>query len=105
MKEHGERVRLTEKALAALRGDCTNGHVGPFSRPADDVPFEEEDCYGCSSGHADEFQGCIGLTEGLVNWNKPGESDPTKFGPELEVRWIESKLRYAYAPEQLEIVE
>jgi hypothetical protein len=55
-----------------------------------------------------EFGRCIGVILGPVDYNncKPGdpEYDPSKIGPELDVRWQPSGLRYGYDPSDLEIV-
>lgn len=52
---------------------------------------------GCAE-HVEEFGGCEGVVEDLVNY---GEQQ----GPEVNVRWQPSGLRYAYHPDQLEAVE
>ena len=52
--------------------------------------------------HVDEFGDCIGIVEGFVNYNNDGENDPEKIGPELNVRWQPSNLRYGYDVENLE---
>jgi len=57
-----------------------------------------------SGRHIREFGRCVGIVEGPVDWNKPGESDPAKFGPAVDVRWHPSNLRYMYDPEDLEEV-
>lgn len=54
-----------------------------------------------SGAHIREFGRCVGIVEGPVDWNKPGESDPAKFGPAVDVRWIPSNLRYMYDPSDL----
>lgn len=50
-----------------------------------------------SGDHVDEFGDCIGIVEGLVDYGK-------QKGPEVDVRWHPSKLRYAYHPLDLEEV-
>lgn len=57
---------------------------------------------GGSGAHVDEFGGCIGIVEGLLDYNAPG-SPPSadKFGPEVDVRWLPSRLRYGYHPDKL----
>ncbi len=55
---------------------------------------------GCKE-HIDEFGECVGIVEGFVNYNNDGENDQDKIGPELNVRWQPSKLRYGYLPEDL----
>ena len=55
---------------------------------------------GCKE-HIDEFGNCIGIVEDLVNYNNDGENNPDKIGPEFNVRWLPSKLRYGYSPDDL----
>ncbi len=55
---------------------------------------------GCKE-HVDEFGECIGIVEDYVNYNKDGENEDSKIGPEFNVRWIPSKLRYGYSPKEL----
>lgn len=50
-----------------------------------------------SHAHVKEFGRCYGYVEGLVDYGN-------QQGPELNVRWMPSKLRYAYAPEHLQTV-
>lgn len=97
----GTRVRLNDHAKRSLRGKCgaAGKHLGPFD-PDDDYPRE---CLGCSTAHVDEFGDSVGTVEGLVNYNNPPEEDPSKIGPELNVRW-DSGLRYGYPKDFLEIV-
>lgn len=52
---------------------------------------------GCSE-HIDEFGDCVGIVEGLVDYG-------SFQGPEVDVRWLPSKLRYGYNPDDLEVVE
>lgn len=47
--------------------------------------------------HVEEFGECVGLVEGYVDFQ-------TQLGPEVDVRWLPSKLRYAYHPDDLDIV-
>lgn len=53
---------------------------------------------GCSE-HVEEFGDCVGVVEGPVDYGNG------VIGPELDVRWEPSRLRYAYSPEHLESVE
>lgn len=78
--------------------DCVDGiHKGPF---------DEGDCWGCSTAHVEEFGQCIGVVEGLTDYNNSNEPhDPNKVGPEYDVRWQPSNLRYGYQPEHLELVK
>ena len=85
MFKPGDRVRMTKAHKAALWKKCRPGHhVGPY--------IEGDECQQCSSGHVKEFGNCIGIVEDLV---QPG-------CPELNVRWLPSKLRYGYLPDSLE---
>lgn len=51
------------------------------------------------SEHVDEFGSCVGIVQGLASWGD-GSS-----GPEVDVRWQPSNLRYAYDPDLLEVVD
>lgn len=55
-----------------------------------------------SAAHIQEFGGCVGVVEEPLDYNAPGEKDPRKIGPELNVRWRPSRLRYAYHPAHLQ---
>lgn len=57
-----------------------------------------------SGAHLVEFWGCIGIVEGPVDYTGPS-CQIKQFGPEVDVRWQPSNLRYAYKPEHLEIVQ
>lgn len=48
--------------------------------------------------HVDEFGDCVGLVEGPTDYG-------TSKGPELDVRWQPSNLRYAYDPKHLRTIE
>lgn len=48
--------------------------------------------------HVEEFGNCVGIVEGPVDYNGVQ-------GPEVDVRWEPSKLRYGYHPDSLVIVE
>lgn len=58
-----------------------------------------------SSDHVKEFGECVGHIEGYVDYNDVPKDDPgwdpTKIGPEVDVRWQPSNLRYAYARSDL----
>lgn len=101
----GARVRMTEYLKWRLRGACGQAgkHLGPW-----DPDGEDDQCWGCSSAHVDEFGDQIGVVVGLADYNncKPGEPgyDPDKVGPELTVVWP-GNLRYHYASGDLEKVE
>lgn len=49
---------------------------------------------GCGD-HVDEFGECTGNVEGLVDYGNRVK------GPEVDVRWQPSNLRYAYDPSDL----
>lgn len=51
--------------------------------------------------HVDEFGECEGTVEDLINYNSNGENDKNKIGPEFNVRWKPSMLRYGYNPKDL----
>jgi hypothetical protein len=44
-----------------------------------------------SRQHVSEFGGCVGVVTGLLDYGD-------QMGPEIDVRWIPSYLRYAYEP-------
>lgn len=94
----GTKVRMSPALKTALRGKCGEAgkHLGPMC---------EGDCWGCSSAHVEEFGDCVGIVEGLVDFNNCKPKDPAydkrKLGPEVDVRWQPSKLRYGYHPDQL----
>jgi hypothetical protein len=59
-----------------------------------------------SVGHIIEFGNCVGIVQGFIDYHNDGDMlDHGKIGPEVDVRWQPSNLRYAYMPEELEIVE
>jgi hypothetical protein len=101
--EAGDKVRMTEAYKAAARGKCGEAgkHVGPFDPGEGDDPGG--DCWGCSTAHVEEFGDCVGTVQGPTDYNNDGEPrDPAKVGPEVDVRWQPSNLRYAYDPKHLE---
>lgn len=58
-----------------------------------------------SPDHIAEFGDCVGRVEGPVDYNTPGTAyDPSKLGPEVDVRWQPSNLRYGYYPEELVVL-
>lgn len=59
---------------------------------------------GCEE-HVEEFGDCIGIVEDYVDYNNNGENDINKIGPEFNVRWMPSKLRYGYSPDELIKIE
>ena len=52
-----------------------------------------------SAEHVAEFGNCIGVVEDQMVW--PDGS----VGPEYNVRWKPSNLRYLYGPDDLEVVD
>jgi len=61
-----------------------------------------------SLGHLREFGNCVGVVLGPTDYNNVPKTDPTydkaKVGPEVDVRWEPSNLRYAYDPALLKCV-
>ncbi len=51
-----------------------------------------------SHAHVREFGDCTGVVLGLTDYK-------TQQGPEVDVRWFPSGLRYAYDPKYLEVVK
>lgn len=51
-----------------------------------------------SAAHVREFGNCVGVVIGLTDYG-------TRRGPEFDVRWQPSSLRYAYAAEDLELLD
>ena len=47
--------------------------------------------------HVEEFGDCVGVVEGPVDC-------ATSQGPEVDVRWQPSNLRYGYHPDSLDVV-
>ena len=54
--------------------------------------------------HVREFGRCIGVVQGPMDYG-PGEDGEPVLGPEVDVRWKPSRLRYGYHPDQLVIVK
>jgi hypothetical protein len=67
--------------------------------------FKQELIANNSGEHVDEFGNCIGVVEDLVDYNNVDKAHPdydiAKVGPEVNVRWYPSKLRYGYHPDNL----
>lgn len=57
-----------------------------------------------SGDHVKEFGEAVGIVEGLVDYNPTGGSDPALIGPEFNVRWLPSGLRYGYSAEALTLI-
>lgn len=106
----GTRVRMSEELKAHFRGKCGEAghHLGPFDHD-DYSDGPERDCWGCSTAHVEEFGDCEGIVIGFTDYNNvPPDSatyDRSKVGPEVDVRWQPSNLRYGYHPDQLVIVD
>jgi hypothetical protein len=68
------------------------------------LPWGEWSC----RGHIREFRRCVGIIEGPMDYNNVPvghqDYDPAKVGPEVNVRWQPSNLRYGYLPTDLERV-
>ncbi len=91
--KRGTQVRMSEELKREFRGNCGEAgrHMGPFD------PDDASDCWGCSSAHVEEFGECIGIVDGLIDCG-------TSKGPEVDVKWQPSGLRYAYHPDKLDRV-
>lgn len=101
--KRGDKVKMSEQLKTNLRGNCTyEKHVGPFLDLDEDEEFK---CIGCSIAHLKEFGDCIGIVDKLIDYNNvPPEHidyDEDKIGPEMDVHWQPSNLRYGYLPEML----
>lgn len=46
--------------------------------------------------HIQEFGNCVGIVDGLADYGD-------EKGPEVDVRWQPSNLRYSYHPDELEV--
>lgn len=61
-----------------------------------------------SPDHVEEFGQCVGVVVGPTDYNNvpPTDAsyDPSKVGPEVDVRWQPSNLRYAYDPDMLVVI-
>lgn len=102
----GTKVRMSEALKKAFRGKCGEAgkHLGPFDSE-DGAEGPDASCYGCSTAHVDEFGDCVGVVIGFTDYNNKGDvRDENKVGPEVDVRWAPSNLRYAYHPDYLETV-
>ena len=75
----GMKVRLIEAAKVAYRANDSGEHI-------------------------DEFGECVGIVDGPMDYTGPS-CQIQSLGPEVDVRWQPSNLRYSYAPNHLEIVE
>jgi len=51
---------------------------------------------GCND-HVMEFGNCVGIVQGYTDYG-------SQMGPEVDVRWSPSNLRYAYHPNDLIVV-
>lgn len=58
-------------------------------------------CVGLQQ-HVREFGRCVGVVEGPIEFTD--ENGETSYGPEVNIRWKPSNLRYAYDPKSLEVV-
>jgi len=99
---------MTAAFKVKMRGDCLPGKHAPPRKgePPLDPEMTDEGCCHCSTAHIEEFGESVGVVDDLTDYNNCGPSDPTydlrKLGPEFDVRWQPSNLRYSYNPEDLE---
>jgi hypothetical protein len=93
----GDKVRMTKAFKLELQRECATEGCKPDA---------EGVCERlCSTDHVKEFGECVGVVEGPLDYNNKGEPYVVeKVGPELNVRWQPSGLRYGYHPDQLERV-
>lgn len=82
----GTKVKMSEQLKSRLRGNCQHDP----EKSEEEILF----CAYCSLQHVEEFGECIGVVLGNADLG----------GSEIDVRWEPSGLRYAYLPEDLEIV-
>lgn len=57
------------------------------------IALRKNDC----DAHVREFGGCVGIVLGPVDYG-------TQQGPEVDVRWLPSRLKYGYDPMELKVV-
>jgi len=85
----GTRVVMRDTLKRELMGACTSeGHVDGT---------DDETCTRCSKAHLAEFGHCVGVVQGPTSYGATS-------GPEVDVRWEPSGLRYAYRPDQLQVL-
>lgn len=86
----GDRVRMSEALKKQMRTPIKFRYgTGSYS----------------SKEHVREFGNCVGIVLGFTDYiNEGDELDIRKIGPEVEVRWLPSKLCYAYDSKDLEVV-
>lgn len=98
----GDIVVMNDKLKRDLCKKCglKGKHKGPF--------MDDNECIGCSRAHVKEFGDCVGVVVGLMDLNNCPPGDPnyedSKVGPELDVRWQPSRLKYGYHPKYLTLV-
>ena len=67
-----------------------------------------EEAAGKILEHVEEFGECIGTVIDLLDYNNVPKThpdhNPALIGPEWNVRWQPSNLRYAYVAEELDIL-
>jgi len=99
----GLRVKMSKALKKKILNKC---YIKALSVVTHRGPFISGECFGCFAAHVIEFGDCIGILHGPVDFNnvKPGHPayDINKIGPEWDVRWQPSNLRYAYSPADLE---
>jgi len=67
----------------------------------------KERCSRSSPQHVKEFGDCVGVVQGLTDFNNYSNGnppDPARIGPEFDVRWEPLHLLYSYDKDDLELV-
>lgn len=109
----GTIVKMSDSLKKEMGGPCrlAGKHLGPFDPGnPNDRNDPGGDCWGprCSWEHVKKFEDCIGVIIGWTDYNNCRLDDPEynlgKLGPEVDVRWQPSNLRYCYDPKQLDII-
>lgn len=70
--------------------------------------FKQELISHDCADHVKEFGDCVGVVIRYTDYNNCKPEDPqydhSKIGPEVDIRWQPSNLKYAYHPNNLIIV-
>ena len=88
---------MSEDLKKKLLKNCTMITHVDFPIP----PDPEFGCMNCSREHVEEFGDCEGIVGDLMDFNNEIPPDPDKIGPEVNVYWQPSNLRYGYHPNDL----
>jgi len=88
----GTKVRMTAAGKTMLQANSDR-----VQRYRDDADHE-------TLSNVEEFGDCIGIIAGPTDYTG-SECQIKQLGPEVDVRWQPSNLRYAYLPEHLEIIQ